>query len=74
VTTVRVIKMDDKMATQHNEQEKTASEIENGSDMTKEQEVERVPTVDIDNYHGLHAKTVLVYLVRRFPLRSSPPR
>ena len=55
--------MDDKMNTTHQEHEKSASELEHGSDHGKDQQLDRVATVDIDNYHGLTAKTVLVYIV-----------
>lgn len=56
--------MAEKMATLHNEHEKSAAEHEIGSDSTREQDIQRIPTVEVDNYHGLHTKTILVYLVR----------
>ena len=54
----------DKMNNTHNEHEKTLSEIENGSDHGRDNKLDRIATVDVDNYHGLTLKTVLVYLVR----------
>ena len=51
------------MAPTQHEHEKTASELENGSDQGKDHQLDRVATVDVDNYHGLTAKTMLVYLV-----------
>ena len=51
------------MNSTHQEREKAASEIENGSDQGKDQQLDRIATVDVDNYHGLTANTVLVYLV-----------
>ena len=54
------------MATHHNEHEKLAAEHDNGSDSTREQDIQRIPTVEVDNYHGLNANTILVYIVRPF--------
>jgi hypothetical protein len=56
--------MAEKMATLHDEDEKSAAVNEIGSESPREQEIQRIPTVEVDNYHGLHAKTILVYLVR----------
>lgn len=50
--------MSDKMAFSHKEE---AIEAENVIDLDKTR------TVDIENYHGLTAKTVLVYMVRQTP-------
>lgn len=55
--------IDDKMVSSHME-EKSASTLEKGP--RDVQTVERVATVDIDNYHGIHLKTILVYMVQTF--------
>jgi len=55
--------VDDKMASL-NMEEKPASMLEKGP--RGDQAVERVATVDIDNYHGIHPRTILVYIVRAF--------
>lgn len=46
--------------TQTHMEEKPASSIEDGP--KDEQYLDRIATVDIDNYHGIDLKTVLVYL------------
>jgi len=52
--------INEKMASAHTE-EKPASSLEKGSN--NGQQLERIDTVDIDNYHGIDLRTVLVYIV-----------
>ena len=49
----------EKMTSAHME-EKPASSIEEGP--KDEQHLDRIPTVEVDNYHGIHIKTILVYI------------
>lgn len=59
--------INEKTASAHME-EKPASALEKG--YNEDQQLERVNTVDIDNYHGIDLRTVLVYIVRTLPGRS----
>lgn len=51
---------DQKTAVSHSEHMR-GSELEKGSEGAEQ--LDRVDTVDVDNYHGIDLKTVLVYLV-----------
>lgn len=55
------------MSSSHTE-EKPASVLEKAE--TRNDRVERIATVDVDNYHGIDLKTVLVYIVRDFCIAS----
>lgn len=48
------------MSSTHTE-EKPASVLEKGD--SRHNQVERIATIDVDNYHGIDAKTILVYIV-----------
>lgn len=50
--------VDEKMAPMHAEEKAIEESVEN------DQRLDRIDTVDIDNYHGIDIKTVLVYVVR----------
>lgn len=56
------------MSSTHSE-EKPSPILEKGN--TRHDEMERIATVDIDNYDGIHVKTVLVYIVRLPALSKS---
>jgi len=55
------------MASAHME-EKPASSLEKGPN--NDQQLERIATVDVDNYHGIDLRTILVYVVRAILCQS----
>ena len=73
--TIQILTMTEKMTASVKED---ASESTMGNTGVKEDinesamgsDAVRIQTVDIDNYHGLNAKTILVYLVQQSPVHD----
>lgn len=55
----------------------SSKEREAHGEVNTVEDIERIPTGQVDNYHGLTLSIVLVYLVRLSPgsrFRHEPPR